>query len=164
MRARSRVVVKKSLAMLVSRSPVSSPVRDYHDQVNNQEVTSVSGLEFPNTFAYSRFPPLHKKHVYRIPLILISRLFLMHLVSTLSPSNLNALANKIGEIQMPSHVPRLFGPKVVARPRDLSPGEYETFMHAGMPLLALDKSIGLDEAGIGRWLHLYVAQEKLWNA
>lgn len=107
---------------------------------------------------------MNDKHVYRTPLMLISRLFLMHLVATLPAHNLKALANKAGDIQMPSHVPRVFGPKLVARPADLSPGEYDTLMRVCVPLLFLDDSIGLDEAEKEKWLRLCLARKELWNA
>jgi hypothetical protein len=88
----------------------------------------------------------------------------MHAVATLPQNYLDTLAKQVGEITMPSHIQTVFGPKLISRPADLSPGEYETVMHVYMPMLAPTDCIGLDEAAKQRWLGLCVAQTNLWNA
>ena len=107
---------------------------------------------------------MHKKYVYRAPLVSISRLFLMHLVVTLPEPNLKSLAKIINDIQLPSHIPPIFGPKLISRPADLSPDEYDTLILAVLPMLSLGDIVGLDTAGKERCMGLYVARKKLWDA
>lgn len=57
--------------------------------------------------------------------ISLRRLYLIELVFHLSSEERGELQRVISSAQLPSSFPRLFGPKVVARPDKLSPGEYE---------------------------------------
>jgi hypothetical protein len=86
----------------------------------------------------------------------------MDLVATLSSEKLDMLTKSLNEMQLPSHIPQLYGPKMVARPGDLSPGEYETL---GMILVAYSfGALGINEVGgQDRWISLALAMKTLFN-
>lgn len=80
---------------------------------------------------YKRLPPGHQTHPYRTPIVLLTRLFLIHLVSP-SPSRdlaaVDAFQRDIGGWAMPTGpYAQLWAPKFACRPGDLSPGEYDWF-------------------------------------
>jgi len=86
------------------------------------EFKKLSTLEFAPEFAYDRaqeLPPLKRT------LIRIIRLYFLHDIAHLSSQvEADALVEFFAGCQLPSSFPQLFGPKIVARPGDLSPGEY----------------------------------------
>jgi hypothetical protein len=88
----------------------------------------------------------------------------MHLVSSLPGSRLTEFSEQFASVALPTHIPHLYGPKLISRPADLSPGEYETLVHTYMPLLVFSPSGGLGDAEVQRWVNLYRALQKLWNA
>ncbi|EFI28084.1 hypothetical protein CC1G_14111 [Coprinopsis cinerea okayama7 len=56
----------------------------------------------------------------------------------------------------------MYGPKVVHKPADLSPGEYETVVDLIPMFVEQDMEGELKEWG-DRWLALSLARKMLWN-
>ncbi|EJD50561.1 hypothetical protein AURDEDRAFT_182461 [Auricularia subglabra TFB-10046 SS5] len=78
--------------------------------------------------AYKRLPPEHQTHPYRTPIVLLTRLFLIHLM-TPSPSNTIAAVEQLRRTLATWQLPygpgaQVWAPKFATRPGDLSPGEY----------------------------------------
>lgn len=121
-------------------------------------------LTLPSSFAYAPLPPSHGQYPFRVPLVLIGRLFLMDLVASVSSTGLEELAKSLDMVELPSHIPRVFGPKVISRPADLSPGEYENLGFATMIQMSMNPALGLGQVEIERWISLRLAHMKLWNA
>jgi len=100
----------------------SYPVRPSWFSWRHIILTFTSALEFAPEFAYNRaqeLPPLKRT------LIRIIRLYFLHDIAHLSSqAEADALVEFFAGCQLPSSFPQLFGPKIVARPGDLSPGEY----------------------------------------
>jgi hypothetical protein len=67
-------------------------------------------------------------------------------------------------MELPSHLAPLYGPKIMSRPADLSPGEYDTFAEVAPAVMVEPEKVGMDESERGRWIALAVAVKKLWNA
>lgn len=65
---------------------------------------------------------------------------------------------------LPSHLAPLYGPKIVSRPADLSPGEYDAFAEVAPAIMVEPEKVGMDENERGRWIGLAVGLRKLWNA
>jgi hypothetical protein len=55
-------------------------------------------------------------------------LYLLHKISHYSPSDSEALAKFLRTAQLPPSFPQLHGSKIVARPGNLSPGEYDMLL------------------------------------
>ncbi|RDB23906.1 hypothetical protein Hypma_009006 [Hypsizygus marmoreus] len=124
------------------------------------ETTAIRDLEIPEVFSYTRLPPQHDKFPFRTPLTLATRLFYIDLVASLSARTLLHFESRLAQVHLPSQVPRIYGPKVVARPGDLSPGEYQTLGHLYIAVL-FDQKLRVD---FERWAALAGAIKKLWNA
>ncbi|KAK2463533.1 hypothetical protein APHAL10511_004284 [Amanita phalloides] len=85
------------------------------------------GFTFPENLRYKRNPPSHANYPYRSTLMLAARTGLVHLMLQLSVDERTTLAGRINAATIPATWTRLFGPKIVTRPGDLAPGEYEVF-------------------------------------
>lgn len=117
---------------------------------------------------YPYKPKDSSKFIYRLPLIHLCRLFLTDLVTNLSSEGKDKLSRFLLGAQFPSGWPQPYGPKVVARPADLSPGEYEM-----LPQMIGVFAIGSDDSDLGdydfdeerknRWVNLKIAMDGLWN-
>ncbi|KAF8630110.1 hypothetical protein AX15_003071 [Amanita polypyramis BW_CC] len=88
---------------------------------------SLITFAFPENLQYKRHPLAHTKYPYRSTLMLAARTGLMQLIPRLSLSERTDLAERIGRAKIPAKWTRIFGPKIVARPENLAPGEYEVF-------------------------------------
>jgi hypothetical protein len=75
----------------------------------------------------------------------IIRLYLIDDIAHLSSkAEADKLIKFFGECQLPSFWPQLFGPKIVSRPGELSPGEYET-IHLVLPLHYMSLSMSKEQ-------------------
>lgn len=111
-----------------------------------------SGLELSPAYSsatYTRVPPEHKTFKCRLPIMLVTRLFLIHLMSP-SPStsveDIDKLRHTISTWQVPSSFAQLWAPKIACRPGELSPGEYAQL--AGMM-----QTLNMDE-----WFNLSIGK------
>lgn len=143
----------------------------------------VTELELSQPYSsasYTRAPPEHQTFKYRTVITLITRLFLIHLM-TPSPTRpveeIDKLQRSIATWQMPSTggFAQLWAPKIACRPGDLSPGEYSQL--AGMmQMLNMEEwfSAGKDDAGkpaqsddekafSRRLVDLTIISKTLWN-
>jgi hypothetical protein len=112
---------------------------------------------------YSRVPSQHKQYPYRLPIIHTSRLFLMDLVARLQ-FNKRALARleaALESVEFPPQFARLYGPKLISKPAELSPGEYEALCFAFVAASYTD-NLGMTDKD--QWDSLMVGLKKLWNA
>src|SRR5258708_518569 len=82
---------------------------------------------FPESLQYKRHPLARVEYPYRSTLMLAARTGLIQLMSQLSTEERISLGERINRAKIPAKWTRLFGPKIVARPRNLAPGEYEVF-------------------------------------
>lgn len=128
---------------------------------------------------YTRVRPQDKAFTFRVQLLLITRLFLIHLVS---PSPLNPIevvdkrrSNFVG-IVTASHRGQIWAPKVACRPGDLSPGEYlvlPEFLHmmaveeqwnlTGGKMEAPEGQSDDEKAFASRFANLVEISNELWD-
>ncbi|KAJ7627367.1 hypothetical protein FB45DRAFT_1029714 [Roridomyces roridus] len=88
------------------------------------EITS----DLPEYLRYTRTIQDSEKHKYRLPLVTASRLILIDYVSKLDDAGLQDYLDFFANVTIPTSYCEMYGPnlKIVGRPADLSPGEYET--------------------------------------
>lgn len=88
-------------------------------------------LDLPPRLQYTRVPEKHKDRKYLLPLLNISRLFLVNIVASMADDTepREQFSQFFDGVESPSDWPQFYGPKVIARPADLSPGEYEMIPH-----------------------------------
>ncbi|EAU91849.1 hypothetical protein CC1G_04616 [Coprinopsis cinerea okayama7 len=117
--------------------------------------------------SYTRLPKDHTKRPFRLPITLIIRRFLSSMLLPPIPSALETVPDsicKLGEgARLPHGWGKMYGPKVVHKPADLSPGEYETVVDL-IPIMFVEQDMEgeLKEWG-DRWLALSLARKMLWN-
>ncbi|KAJ3565788.1 hypothetical protein NP233_g7414 [Leucocoprinus birnbaumii] len=130
------------------------------------EALPICRLELIPQFQYKNLPQLQlERHPFRNPIIQIARLYLIALVASHpNPQHRKLLADKLTSVTLPTHLAPLYGPKVMSRPADLSPGEYDTFAEIAPAVMVEPEKVGMDESERGRWIALAVAMKKLWNA
>ncbi|KAK0214756.1 hypothetical protein IW262DRAFT_1278236 [Armillaria fumosa] len=118
----------------------------------------------PHCPPYKREIPNPRTKKYRLPLVLIARLFLNDLVGELSSEAKETLAGYINVINMPSSHAKLYGPKIMGRPADLSPGEYVSFV-ASAPIITMQEygMCSFSKDCQGRWRNLATAKLFLWD-
>ncbi|KAJ7440816.1 hypothetical protein B0H11DRAFT_2292744 [Mycena galericulata] len=80
--------------------------------------------ELPDSLRYKRAIEDSDKFPYRLPIITASRLLLIDYVSALDDAQRQAYERFFSEITVPTCFCEMYGPKIVGRPADLSPGEY----------------------------------------
>lgn len=85
----------------------------------------------------------------------------MDFIARLPANTQTSLETSLAAVQVPSNIPSIYGPKVIALPGSLSPGEYEALGYVHAVMLALDDRFGLDK---DQWMSLASASRKLWNA
>ncbi|EAU91866.1 hypothetical protein CC1G_04633 [Coprinopsis cinerea okayama7 len=88
-------------------------------------------LEIPSGSSYTRLPQDHTTYPFRLPLTLIARRFTSEMLSSLSPEARTVLGGYIttcGHNPPKPHFTKIYGPKVVGKPADLAPGEYNFWM------------------------------------
>ncbi|KAF9475548.1 hypothetical protein BDN70DRAFT_864791 [Pholiota conissans] len=121
----------------------------------------VPSAHFPH---YKRETPSPETKKYRLPIIFIARLFLNDLVGGLSLEAKETLSGYINVINMPSSHAKLYGPKVMARPADLSPGEYISFI-ASAPIVTMQDygTCKFSKECQERWKNLATAKLFLWD-
>ncbi|KAF9475549.1 hypothetical protein BDN70DRAFT_883605 [Pholiota conissans] len=140
------------------------------------ETRRIKGSSLPGAASFlevvpsPRFPPYkreipdQKTKKYRLPLVYMARLFLNDLVGGLSEEATEAFLDRFKAVHMPSAFAQLYGPKLLARPADLSSGEYGSFMSFA-PIFTI-QGIGayhLNEQTKKRWLNLANAGKYLWD-
>ena len=94
-----------------------------------------------------------------MPLVLATRILFMDLIATLPSEMLDMMVKRFNEVHLLSEMPQLYGPKMVARPGDLSPGEYE-MLGTVLGLYAFE---GLEIGEKDRWTSLTLAMNTLFN-
>ena len=100
----------------------------------------------------------------------VTRIGLIQLISQLSTEECGALAKRINSAKIPAKWTRLFGPKVVAHPENLSLGEYEVFVTLALALLLhgtwdeLCLIAKLSTEVTEFWVTLSEAFKELWDA
>ncbi|KAJ6488961.1 hypothetical protein C8R45DRAFT_780146, partial [Mycena sanguinolenta] len=86
--------------------------------------------ELPSHLQYTRVIEHSDVFQYRLPLITTTRLFLVSYVSALDPAERQKYLDWFDKWfpfkDAPKDFCEIHGPKIVARPADLSPGEYTT--------------------------------------
>lgn len=89
-------------------------------------------LNIPLHLQYTRVPLYHERCKYRLPLVNIARLFFIDLVSSFRNDEDRLKFDEFfGQMLLPSHYAKVFVPKLLSRPADLSPGEYEIMAEMG---------------------------------
>lgn len=118
----------------------------------------------PHFPPYKREIPNPRTKKYRLPLVLMARLFLNDLVGELSSEAKETLAGYINVITMPSSHAKLYGPKIMGRPADLSPGEYVSFV-ASAPIITMQEygTCSFSKECQERWRNLATAKLFLWD-
>ncbi|KAF7974031.1 hypothetical protein HWV62_13555 [Athelia sp. TMB] len=95
------------------------------------ELKSRAEFELPEEYTYipiqSDMNPVHRI------LLSLSRLYFIHEMSYCSDEDQRRLVAQCASLQIPSSYPQLYGPKIVARPADLSDGEYDMLLST-MPM------------------------------
>lgn len=94
-----------------------------------QETPAVEDLiefELPEGYAY--LPIQEDMNPLQHALLSFSRLFLIHELSYSSDEDKTRLVEQCDAMKFPSTWPQLYGPKIVARPADLSDGEYDMLL------------------------------------
>jgi len=124
-----------------------------------QEARAIAELDISPRFQYARLPQHHDKAPFRTPLILATRLLFMDLIASMSPEDLTKFAKSL-ETASPSQWPQLYGPKMAARPGDLSPGEYEMLSQVLLIYTLEDPRAKLDK---DRWISLALSMKKLFG-
>ncbi len=130
----------------------------------------VIGFAFPENLQYKRHPMGRVKYPYRSTLMLAARTGLLQLVSGLSARARIVLAERINQAKIPAKWTRLFGPKIVARPGNLAPGEYEVFATLAPAFLFYrerdewDPIVMLSMEEKDFWVTLSEAFKELWDA
>jgi hypothetical protein len=101
---------------------------------------------------------------YRRPITSLIRLFLVRLVLRMSPEHQNAFIAVFDKnsTTIPGSFPQIYGPKVIARPADLSSGEYSMFGTL-MPMYVMTDAKWTDPSAKDEWMALAVASKRLWN-
>ncbi|KAJ7784416.1 hypothetical protein B0H16DRAFT_1296474 [Mycena metata] len=92
--------------------------------------------ELPDRLHYKRAIRDSDKFNYRLPLITACRLLLIDYVSTLDEAGRQEYEKFFAGMQFPPSWCEMYGPKIVARPADLSPGEYDMLV-TSMPIFAM---------------------------
>jgi hypothetical protein len=94
-------------------------------------------------------------------IVSIIRLYLLYEISHYSPGDAEALAKTLDSAEIPfGDFPRLHGSKTVARPGDLSPGEYGMLVEI-LPIYLMEKDPDLGEEAMDKWCRLLVVQNGL---
>jgi hypothetical protein len=115
--------------------------------------------------ALTRAPKDTAKFPFRTPLAALTRLFLVDALADMSEAEQRQISAGVEGLVYPSHMAAIYGPKVVARPADLSPGEYETI--AQLLSMVLMEVYMVKSAGGGemdRWMNLSTVLRTLWSA
>ncbi|KAF9039449.1 hypothetical protein BDZ89DRAFT_1156909 [Hymenopellis radicata] len=109
---------------------------------------------------YTRELPDSSKYPYRRPIVLIARIFLVELVTQLSPENKKTIEDYLvnSSDRFPPDFASLYGPKFTARPADLSPGEYAQFPSIAVTIVLFSQEVRQ------RWISTQVAINMLWSA
>jgi acetyl esterase/lipase len=102
--------------------------------------------------------------------MLAARTGLIQLISQLSTEERVVLAERINRAKIPAKWTRLFGPKVMARPENLAPGEYEVFatlapaflLHGTRDELRPIAKLSMEDKEF--WVTLSEAFKELWYA
>ena len=93
-------------------------------------------------------------------IVSIIRLYLLYEMSHYSLGDAEALAKSLDSAEIPfGDFPRLQGSKTVARPGDLSPGEYRMLLQI-LPIY-FNKDLDHGEQAMDKWCHLLVVEEGL---
>lgn len=118
-------------------------------------------MELLPAYAYTTshdIPPLKKT------IIPIIRLYLLYDIAHKAPAELDATKKKIESLQMPSDYAQLDASKILARPGDLSPGEYAMLLTMSPVLFAgLLEEVMTDEHALpaDKWMALLAVREGL---
>jgi hypothetical protein len=98
-------------------------------------------------------------HPFRAPIVTLSRLLLLHTLPRQAPAFAFHLADVLTDMSVRYKHP-LQVDKVLARPAQLSPGEYTALIYA--MLTALSNPCD-DVEALQRWAALYMAWDRLWD-
>ncbi|KAF7375691.1 MYND-type domain-containing protein [Mycena sanguinolenta] len=80
--------------------------------------------ELPSDLQYTRAIEDSGKFKYRLPILTASRLFLISFASALDPGRRQKYEEWFAGMYLPMDFCEMYGPKIIGRPADLSPGEY----------------------------------------
>ncbi|KAJ6454479.1 hypothetical protein C8R47DRAFT_1167108 [Mycena vitilis] len=120
--------------------------------------------ELPDRLRYTRAVEASDEFKYRLPIITACRLLLVDYIATLDEAGREKFSTFFGEVQMATSFCEMYGPKILGRPADLSPGEY-AMIAQWTPIWVLEMAWTPDEteeqaveekAGM-QWLGLGVA-------
>jgi hypothetical protein len=115
--------------------------------------------------ALTRAPKDATKFPFRTPIAALTRLFLVNALADMSAAEQHQIAAGVEELVYPSHMAAIYGPKVVARAADLSPGEYETIAQL-LPMVLMEVYMAKSAGGgeMDRWVNLSTVFRALWSA
>ncbi|KAJ7760154.1 hypothetical protein DFH07DRAFT_1023261 [Mycena maculata] len=89
---------------------------------------SGSRIEIPSELTerlrYNRATKDSDKFTYRLPIVTACRLLLIDYVSVLDKARRREYVQFFAELTLPTSFCEMYGPKIIGRPADLSPGEY----------------------------------------
>ncbi|KAJ6454482.1 hypothetical protein C8R47DRAFT_1167117 [Mycena vitilis] len=140
--------------------------------------------ELPDRLRYSRAVEGSEQFKYRLPIVTACRLLLVDYVATLDDAGRARYTEFFAGMQLPMDFCEMYGPKFVARPADLSPGEYamlaQTMAMRAFGEMAsakkdekepgmeeneeeLEKNSPGDKEGSERWVWLAVMLKKVYS-
>lgn len=131
--------------------------------------TALIEFTFPENLQYERHPPARNKYPYRLTLMLAARAALIQIMSQRPTWIRTSFASRVDRAaEIPAKWTRLFGPKIMARPESLSPGEYEVFATLA-PVFLIEGKKGdvsplckLSMEEMDFWVMLSEAFKELW--
>ncbi|KAJ7440813.1 hypothetical protein B0H11DRAFT_2292742 [Mycena galericulata] len=136
--------------------------------------------ELPDSLRYTRAIEDSDKFKYRLPIVTACRLLLIDYVSALDDARRLAYEQFFASMELPTSFCEMYGPKIVGRPADLSPGEYAMLAQV-MPIWvmpeiekakagkeevgteAADENAGEENAGM-QWVWLAVMLRRVYSA
>ncbi|KAJ7240141.1 hypothetical protein B0H12DRAFT_57534 [Mycena haematopus] len=128
---------KKSVKGVVAiLKEVADALKDDKTVVSKSMVAPLLRIpsELPPSLHYKRAIEDSDKYPYRLPIITACRVLLIDYISGLDVAQRQEYENFLGEVTIPTSYCEMYGPKIVGRPADLSPGEYTMLAQVLMPM------------------------------
>jgi hypothetical protein len=124
---------------------------------------SLSPVDYepPTELDYTLKPKDHDLYPYRRKLDILTRVVLLHQLSKMTLEQKTKLVRGFQSAQLPPDFCQLYGPKIVAYPGQLAPGEYGQLVGLMIPLSFSESST--EDDIIPRWAGLKRAQDMFYN-
>ncbi|KAJ7240144.1 hypothetical protein B0H12DRAFT_1237408 [Mycena haematopus] len=125
--------------------------------------------ELPPSLHYNRAVEDSAKYPYRLPIVTACRVLLIDYISALDAAQRQEYEKFLDSMQGPMDYCELYGPKIVGRPADLSPGEYAMLVQV-MPAWIVPRQMAKapekgENPDAGReWVWLAVVSRRAYSA